>query len=101
MNAALSQGYTPLEVYKVRWQLNFEKKNFDAALDDAQKVLQLEPSNLTLNLTLGEIYLAKNSYNEALAAFQKVIQLDPNNASAYYFIALTYQKIRRQPKAAI
>ncbi len=91
---ALSQGYNPpLEVYKLRWSLNFERKNFDAVLDDAQKILQSEPSNLPLNQAVGEIYLAKNSYNEAIAAFQKVLQLDPNNADASYYVALSYQKL--------
>ncbi len=93
LDTALNQGYTPLEVYKVRWSLNFERKNFDAALDDAQKGLQLAPSDLMFNLALGQIYLAKNSYNEALAVFQKVLQLDPNTADAYYYIALTYQNL--------
>lgn len=91
LDTALNQGFTPpLEVYKIRWLLNFEKKNFDAALDDAQKGLRLEPSNVMFNSAIGKIYLAKNSFNEALAAFQKVLQLDPNNADAYYFAALSY-----------
>ncbi len=93
MEKALSQGFTPLEVYKVRWSLNLERKNFDAALEDAQKGLQLAPTDLMFNQAVGQIYLAKNSYNEALAAFQKIIQIDTNNADAYYYIALIYQNL--------
>ena len=93
-DTALSQGYNPpLDVYKLRWRLNFERKKFDAALEDAQKVLQLEPSNLPLHQGVGEIHLAKNSYNEAVAAFQKILQLDPNNADVYYYLASAYQKL--------
>lgn len=93
-NTALSQGYKlPLDIYKLRWRLNFERKNIDAALDDAQKVLQAEPSNLQLYQVVGEIYLAKNSYNEVIAVFQKILQLDPNNADAYYRLASAYQKL--------
>lgn len=93
-DAALSQGYNPpLDVYKLRWRVNFERKNFDAALDDAQKVLQSEPSNLQLNQAVGEIHLAKNSHNEAVAAFQKILQSDSNNADAYYYLASAYQKL--------
>lgn len=93
-DTALSQGYNPpLEVYKLRWRLNFDRKNFDAALDDAQKVLQLEPSNLPVNQGIGEIHLAKNSHKEAVAAFQKILQLDSNNADAYYYLASAYQKL--------
>jgi tetratricopeptide (TPR) repeat protein len=93
-NTALSKGYNaPLDIYKYRWQLNFERKNFDAVLDDAQKVLQAEPSNLQLYQVVGEIYLAKNSYNEVVTVFQKILQLDPNNADAYYRLASAYQKL--------
>ncbi len=98
LDTALNQGFTPLEVYKIRWLLNFNKKNFDAALDDAQKGLQIAPTDLMFSSAIGQIYLAKNSYNEALAAFQKVIQLDPNNADAYYFIASAYQNLGDVPK---
>jgi tetratricopeptide (TPR) repeat protein len=98
-DTALIQGYeTPLEIYKLRWRLNYERKNFDVVLDDAQKILQVEPSNLPLYQTIGAIYLAKQSYNEALAAFQKVTQLDPNDADTYYYTALAYQKLGDVPK---
>ena len=91
---ALRQGYNPpLDFYRFRGLANLEKKNFDTALEDVQKVLQVEPSNLPLNQAVGEIYLAKNSYNEALTAFQKILQLNPNNADAYYYLASAYQKL--------
>lgn len=94
LDKALSQGFAPpLEIYKVRWLLNFQKKNYDAALEDALKILQFEPSNLAVNSAVGEIYLAKNSYPEALDAFQKTLRLDPNNADANYFAALAYQNL--------
>jgi tetratricopeptide (TPR) repeat protein len=93
-NLALSQGYDPsLEVYKLRLKANLEMKNYDAVLDDAIKVLQSEPSDLSLNQTVGELYLGKNSYNEAIPVFQKILQLDPNNAEAYYYLALAYHKL--------
>lgn len=98
---ALTQGFTPLDVYKIRWLLNFERKNYDAALADAQKGLQLAPADLTFNQAIGEINLAKNSNNEALAAFQKILQLDPNNADAYYYLALTYQSLGDQKNQAL
>ena len=41
MDTAFKLGYTPLDVYKVRWFLNFDKKNYDAALADIQEGLKL------------------------------------------------------------
>ncbi len=87
MDAALAGGYKPIEIYKIRWVLYLKKKNYDLALQDAQKVLQLEPRNTDLNQAIGEIQLARGSYQEALDIFQKSIQIDPNNADTYYYIA--------------
>lgn len=92
LDTALSQGFAqPLEVYKIRWSLNFEKKNYDAALDDAQKAARLAPDDASFNMAIGQIYLAKNSYIEAIPAFRKVIQIAPNDADAYYYLASAYQ----------
>ena len=91
-DTALSQNYaSPLEIYKLRWSLNFNNKNLDAALDDAQKASKLAPEDASFNLALGQIYLAKNSYSAAIPAFQNVVRLDPNNADAYYYLAAAYQ----------
>lgn len=90
---ASEQDYKPLkEIYKVRWYLHFEKKNYDAALKDVQEALKLEPTNSTLNLGLANILREQGSYGEALEIYKKVAQSDPNNADIPYFMALTYSK---------
>ncbi|MGI8495275.1 MAG: tetratricopeptide repeat protein [Pyrinomonadaceae bacterium] len=89
LNTALTQGYaTPLDIYKLRWSLNFDKKNLDAALDDAQKAAQMSPDNADFNAGIGQIYLAKSFYADALTAFQKAIQLGANNADTYYYAGI-------------
>jgi tetratricopeptide (TPR) repeat protein len=37
LNTAFNQGHTPLEVYKVRWFVNLQKGNYDAALRARRK----------------------------------------------------------------
>ena len=44
LDTAFNQGYTPAEIYKVRWYVNYQKGNYDAALSDAQQVLQTNPN---------------------------------------------------------
>ena len=90
MNAALDRGYKPLDVFKLRWFLNYQKKNYEAALNDVEKGLQLDPSNLTFNLAVGELNFAKGKYQQALVAYQKAVEIDPNNADAHYSIAASY-----------
>ena len=92
INLAAEQNYNkPLEIYKVRWFLNYNKKNYDAALDDAQKGLQLAPDDITMTMALGDIYRAQNKYQEALAAYKKAAQLNPASGDIQYLIAVSQQ----------
>lgn len=94
LDLASEQGYKPLqEIYKVRWYLHYEKKNYDSALRDVQEALKAEPDNNLLNLGLANILREQGAYNEALEIYKKVVQTDPNNADIPYFMALTYFKI--------
>ncbi len=87
LNIALDQGFPALDVYKVRWYLNFDKQNYDAALADIQAGLALEPNNLMFLVGLGQISYGKKMYPEALDAYQKALLVNPNNAELYYNIA--------------
>ncbi|MDQ6788218.1 MAG: tetratricopeptide repeat protein [Acidobacteriota bacterium] len=98
MDTALAQGYTPLDVYRVRFFLHYQQKNYDLALQDAQKAQQFDPKSQEFGVSVGEIQLAKGSYQEALDTFQKFIQLNPNNADVYYYIASAYNGLNDIPK---
>ncbi|HTK26576.1 MAG TPA: tetratricopeptide repeat protein [Pyrinomonadaceae bacterium] len=87
MDTALKLGYTPLDVYKVRWFLNFDKKNYEAALADIKEGLKLEPDNLMFLVGLAEISYSKGQYPESLAAYQKASAMQPANADIWYNIA--------------
>lgn len=93
MEAALANGYKPVDVYKVRGFLYYEKKDYDAALADIRQGLQSEPDNLMFLKALGEITYAKRSYRESLDAFQKVVLIEPNNPEVYYNIALVQSNL--------
>lgn len=98
LDAALAGGYKPLDVYRLRWRLYFGNKDYDAALDDARKSLQIDPKNAAYNQAIGEIQLAKNSYGEALDSFQKFAQANPNDADVYYFIAASHSGLKNTEK---
>lgn len=98
LSAALAGGYKPFDVYAVRWRLYFEKRDYEAAFDDAQKSLQIDPKNAALYRAIGEIQLARNAPREALEAFQKFAQSNPNDADVYYFIASAYGKLKDAEK---
>lgn len=87
LNLAHTQGFKPIDVYKLRWYLNFNRGNYDAALKDAQAGLNLEPENNYYMLALGDIYRAQKNYRNAFLAYKRALEKDPNNADAHYFVA--------------
>jgi superkiller protein 3 len=93
-DAAINNGYNrPLDVYQLRWGINLEKKNYDAALDDVKKGLQLDPDNRDLRLALADISYGQGSYQEALDAYQKVLPTAANRGDVYFRIASSYEKL--------
>jgi tetratricopeptide (TPR) repeat protein len=93
LTAALNKGYTPIEIYKVRWYLYYVKKDYDSALRDAEEVIKQQPQNSNVLMALGDIYRERNMDREAIGYYEKAAVLLPNNADLYYFIALSHTKL--------
>ena len=62
---------------------------YDKALNDFQKIIEIDSLNSYANLGLGIIYYL-NKNEKALNYINKAIILDSTNASAYYYRALYY-----------
>ncbi len=93
LDMALTQGYKADDVYKVRWYLHYENKDFEAALADLKPLLESDPKNLQYLTHLGEISFSKGDYAVALDAFQKAVLQDPTRGNLYYNIAETQSKL--------
>lgn len=88
VNLAAEQNYNkPLEIYKLRWYLNFQKSNYDEALADVRKGLEIEPGNLTLLVALGDASRKKKDYRTALVAYKKASQMTQVSGDILYYIA--------------
>ena len=57
---------------------------FDAALNDYSKAIQLNDNNPNVYLYRGFLYYQNNDHPEALKDFNTVIDIDPENPFAYY-----------------
>jgi tetratricopeptide (TPR) repeat protein len=91
LNQAETLGFDkPLEIYKLRWYLNYQAKNYDAALTDAQGAAKLDPTNASYNLALGDIYRMKENYREAVTYYKKASEQNPNDSDVEYFLAVCY-----------
>jgi tetratricopeptide (TPR) repeat protein len=93
LTAALAQGYKPLDVYKLRWNIYYQKKDYDNALKDLQELMKLEPANAAYGRSLGDIYLGKKDWQAALDAYKKSSQANPNDADLLYLMAVAYYNL--------
>ena len=90
---ALAEGYTPYEVYKIRWQLYYFKKDYDNALKDAEEVLKQEPSNTNILVTIGDIYQERGMDRESVEAYEKALKLGIEDGDILYRIAFSYGRL--------
>ena len=65
---------------------------FDAALNDYSKAIQLNDNNPNVFLYRGYLYYQTNEYEQAIRDFNIVIEIDPENPFAYYNRGMTFLK---------
>lgn len=94
LTVALSQGFRPLEVHRLRGFIFYEQKNYDTALDEVRKALVIAPKDLQLQKGLGEIQLARNAPAEALVALREAAKTAPNDADIQYNMARAHFHLR-------
>ena len=72
---------------------------FDAALNDYSKAIQLNPNNPNVFLYRGFLYYQNEEYESAIIDFNTVIDLDPHNPFAYYNRGMIYTKLQKEDEA--
>jgi len=65
----------------------FSRRDFDEALANYSKALQLEPKNYTASLFIGNTYDKQNQFAKGAEWYERAIQLDPNVETAYRYYA--------------
>lgn len=93
-DAALATGYDkPVEIYRIRWLIYYDKGDLDGALRDATEVARLEPKNANIQFALGGINRERKQYAEALAAYKRGVQINPDQGDIHFFIADCYYNL--------
>ncbi len=88
LEAALSMGYErPVEVYRERWKLYFDAKDYSAARADIQNGLALDPDNQDLVIANGHINFAEGNFAEALTAYEKALVRQPNSGDIHLVVS--------------
>ena len=65
-----------------------------------EKAVKLNPSDLSTQLLLADIYTRQRDYTEAAAAYKKATELDPNRAEAFYGLGTILYKQTKYKESA-
>jgi len=65
----------------------FSRRDFDEAVKNYSKALELEPTNYTAALFIGNTYDKQNQFAKAAEWYERATQLDPNIETAYRYYA--------------
>lgn len=67
-----------------------EKKDFKAAIAEAERVRKDYPTNILVEMTLGRVYRKAKQYDQSLAAFDRILKLDPRSKRVWFHIGETH-----------
>lgn len=71
-----------------RGHKNFEKGNYDEAIPNFNKALEIDHRYFDAYVLRGSAFFKKNQYDLALTDFNKALEINPNSTYAYYFYGL-------------
>ena len=75
----------------------FSKNNYKKAIYCFEKAIKADTTNWNLYMNYGNALVMNNQNIEGIDALQKSVLLNPSNKQTYYFLALTYNKIKDIP----
>jgi len=95
----LRQAGPKWQVYANIGLLYRKEKQFDDALLNYRKALDLNPSSAMLHNEIGVIFNLTGKYNEALTQFRDAVDLEPKSANPRVNLAQLYFKLGRKKEA--
>ena len=85
--------------FQNRANLHFTKGEFDSAIADYNKVIEMKSADASVFLNRGLAYSNKKNYDLAIDDFDKVIELNPKDSAAYFNRGDSYEKSGNVEKA--
>jgi len=68
----------------------FEESNFDLALENYKKALELYPNDPEIYKNIGNVYTQQKKYDKGEEYYNRAIQIDPKYYKAYYNLGILY-----------
>ena len=85
--------------YYYREQASFHARQFQRALDDIVKAIELNPEEVMYHVELGVINLRVGRYEEAINALNKSLTIAPEYAEAYRLIGICQVQLKQNDAA--
>ena len=80
-------------------QKAFENKDFDSAVTDFTKAIELDPKFVNAYSCRGDGYLKLKAYLESIADCTKAMEVDPKHANAYIIRGNAYRILKKYPES--
>lgn len=87
-------------LYQKNGDSNFVKGDYDLAVVNYNKAIDLNPKEASIYLSRGLVYYNRKFYELAIADYSKVIEIDPEELMAYHYRGDSYERLREFQKAA-
>ncbi|WP_455587205.1 tetratricopeptide repeat protein [Bacteroides sp.] len=85
--------------YYYREQAAIKARQYQRALDDIAKAIELNPQDLTYRAEQAVINLRVGRYEEALKALDEALAIDPKYAEAYRIMGICQMQLKKQEEA--
>ena len=85
--------------YYYREQAEFKARQYQRALDDIAKAIELNPKELTYRAEQAVINLRVGRYEEALKVLDEMLTIDPKYAEAYRLKGICLIQLKKQEEA--
>lgn len=85
--------------YLHRYQAALQSKQYQRALDDIAKAIELAPDELLYRVEQGATNLRVGRYNEAIADFDRIIRQEPDYGEAYRLRGICYTQLKQVSQA--
>lgn len=85
--------------YYYREQATFKAKQFQRALDDIAKAIELSPKDLTYRAEQAVINLRVGRYDEAVKMLEETLKIDPKYAEAYRLLGICQIQLKKNAEA--
>jgi TonB family protein len=93
------QATPSFEVFQKRGDSNFVKGEYDLAVVNYSKAIDLNPKEPSVYLSRGLVYYNRKFYDLAVADYSKVVEIDPKEMMAYYYRGDSFEKLGELQKA--